>query len=90
MKNILMILVAGVLITGCNDETDLEAEPTREGDGRVICYADDGTEFFNHVGSYVDLLSNGGVTFMHLSNHPDIKKGRIKFTPAWKCIVEDW
>lgn len=92
-RNIFAILLATILIAGCNDEekSTLEKPSTPEGDGRVICYANDGvTEVFNHVGSFVNNGTSGFTLFIHLSSHPDYKKGNIKFSPAWKCIIEDW
>lgn len=87
-----VLILIGVAACGGNDDSEsgIVKETKVEGDGRVICYNDDGTEFFNRIGSYVHAYSSGFTVFKYLKSDPDYKPGYTKFSPSWKCIIEDW
>ena len=88
-----VLILVGVAACSGNDDSEssiVEETKVEEGDGRVICYNDDGSEFFNKVGKLVDAYGSGFTVFKYLESDPDYQSGYIKFSPAWKCIVEDW
>lgn len=89
---VIMLLSLG----GCDENTEEEyigtvesTEPAREGVGTVTCYNPDGSVFFDEVGSYVHTYKDG-TQFSYLKNHPKYIDGSLRFSTAWRCLVNYW